>query len=167
MRQLIIDFLKNSTFWSAIAAWTVAQAAKVLCNLVTAKKGGEGHWLLRMGGMPSSHSATVCSLATSLAWHYGCSSPIFGFSAALAILVMFDASTVRRATGMQAKLLNEIVDDLFKDKHVSPKKVIELIGHTQIEVFFGMFLGIAVALVVNALYLIAFGGNTFYFKLAS
>lgn len=156
MRTLIIDFLKNATYWSAIAAWTIAQVAKVICNLATAKKGGEGHWLTRMGGMPSSHSATVCSLATSLAWNYGCSSPIFGFSAAFAILVMFDATTTRRAAGMQAKVLNEIVD-LFKDKHISRQKVMELIGHTRLEVFFGMILGIVVALLVNSLYMLVLG----------
>lgn len=161
MRRLIIEFLQNSTYWSAIAAWTVAQIAKVLCNLATARRAGDGYWLFRMGGMPSSHSATVCSLATSLAWHHGCSSPIFGFSAAFAILIMFDASTVRRATGMQARVLNEIVDDLFKDKRVSPQKVIELIGHTRIEVFFGMLLGITVALFVNSLYMLFLGGGSF------
>lgn len=159
MRRIIIEFLLNATYWSAIAAWTVAQIAKLMCNFATAKKAGHGYWLYRMGGMPSSHSATVCALATSLAWHYGCGSPIFGFSAAFAILIMFDASTVRRATGMQARVLNEIVDDLFKDRHVSPDKVIELIGHTRIEVFFGMLLGITVALLVNSLYMLALGGT--------
>ena len=157
MRKLIIDFLQNATYWSAIAAWTTAQIAKVLCNLATARKGGDGHWLTRMGGMPSSHSATVCSMATSMAWNYGCASPFFGFALAFAILVMFDATTTRRAAGMQAKLLNDIVDDLFKDKHVSPEKVMELIGHTRIEVFFGMLLGITVAMLVNSLYMLALG----------
>jgi len=154
MRGIIIDFIQNATYWSAVAAWTIAQIAKVLCNLATAKRGGDGHWLIRTGGMPSSHSATVCSLATSMAWNYGCESPLFGFALAFAILVMFDAATVRRSAGMQAKLLNEIANDLFKDKHVSPEKVIEFIGHTRIEVFFGMLLGIAVSLLVNSLYIL-------------
>lgn len=157
MRNILIDFLKNPTYWAAVAAWTIAQIAKVICNLATAKKGGDGHWLIRTGGMPSSHSATVCSLATSMAWNYGCASPLFGFSLAFAILIMFDATTVRRSAGMQAKLLNEIADDLFKDRHVSPEKVMEFIGHTRIEVFFGMLLGIAVSLLVNSLYMLVLG----------
>ncbi|MEI6970162.1 MAG: divergent PAP2 family protein [bacterium] len=157
MRQIIIDFLNNATYWSAIAAWTIAQIAKVLCNLAAAKRDLGGHWLIRMGGMPSSHSATVCSLATSVGWHYGAGSPIFGFAAAFAILVMFDASTTRRAAGMQAKVLNQIVADIFKDRHVSPQKVIELIGHTHLEVFFGMIMGIVVAVLVNSLYTVFLG----------
>ncbi|NQT91847.1 MAG: divergent PAP2 family protein, partial [Lentisphaerae bacterium] len=62
----------------------------------------------------------------------------------------FDASTVRRASGLQAKLLNEIVDELFKEHHLSERKLAELLGHTRLEVILGMIVGILVSLLVNA-----------------
>ena len=69
---------------------------------------------------------------------------------AFALITMFDASTVRRAAGLQAGLLNEMVDELFKEHRFSERKLAELLGHTRLEVFVGMVLGILIALLVNA-----------------
>ena len=65
-----------------------------------------------------------------------------------ALIVMFDASTVRRAAGQQAKLLNDIVDELFREHHLSEKKLAELLGHTRLEVFMGLLIGVFVAITV-------------------
>ena len=76
--------------------------------------------------------------------------PIFVLSLTFAIIVMFDASTVRRAAGLQARLLNEIVDELFKEHHLSERKLAELLGHTRLEVFLGMIIGILVAMLITS-----------------
>ena len=151
MYAILREFAHNATFWAALTAWIVAQFTKLLCSLAVTGRPGT-NWLVSTGGMPSAHSAMVCSLATSVGWHCGCASPAFGFAVAFAILTMFDASTVRRAAGMQAKLLNEMVDELFKEHRLSERKVRELLGHTRIEVFFGLVMGIVTGFAVNPLF---------------
>jgi len=151
MYEIIRDFAHNATFWAALSAWMLAQFTKLLCNLAASGRPGT-HWLTSTGGMPSSHSAMVCSLATSIGWRCGCESPSFGFAVAFAILTMFDASIVRRAAGTQAKLLNEMIDELFKEHRLSERKVRELLGHTRIEVFFGLIMGICTAFLVNSVF---------------
>jgi len=99
--------------------------------------------------MPSAHSASVSGLATSVGIIQGFGSAIFAIALCLAIIVMFDASTVRRAAGLQAMLLNEMVDELFKDHHFSQRKLKELLGHTRLEVFMGMVMGILVGMLVS------------------
>ena len=144
------EFLHNIVFWSAIFGWIVAQCTKVLCNMVTSRKSGVD-WLLMLGGMPSAHSSAVGAMTTSVGIHCGWSSPIFGFAITFAVLTMIDASTVRRASGFQATLLNDIVDELFKEHRLSQNKVRELIGHTRLEVLLGLTMGIFVALLLNGI----------------
>lgn len=89
-------------------------------------------------------------LATSVGLNIGFDTPFFATTLAFALVVMFDASTVRRAAGLQARLLNEIVEELFKEHRFSEQKLVELLGHTRLELFLGMTIGILVALIVNA-----------------
>lgn len=154
MFRLITDVAACATFWSAICSWLMAQFIKSTSRFFTRKSHSDMSWLIATGGMPSAHSASVIALATSIGWHCGCSSPVFGLSLGMAILVMFDAAVVRRATGQQAKLLNEIADSLFQDGKIPQAKLRELIGHTRLEVFMGIVLGIVMALLVNSLYII-------------
>jgi acid phosphatase family membrane protein YuiD len=149
MSNSVLTILRNASFWSAMAGWTSAQTIKVLRNL---RRTGrvDFRYLASLGGMPSAHTAGVTALATSLGIDQGFGSPVFVLALAFAVFVMFDASTVRRAAGLQARLLNEILDELFQEHHLSQRKLRELLGHTRTEVFAGMVLGIAVALLVNA-----------------
>ena len=149
MHPAFNDFLHNVTFWSALSAWIIAQVTKVLCSLAMSRRVGMD-WLTTLGGMPSAHSAAVSALATSMGLHRGWQSPEFAFSIAFAVMIMIDASTVRRAAGLQARLLNEIVDKMFKEHLFSQDKLIELLGHTRLEVFLGLTMGIFAALLVNA-----------------
>ena len=103
-------------------------------------------YLVSTGGMPSAHSALVAGLATALGLASGFASPLFALGLVFALVVMFDASTVRRAAGLQAQLLNEILDELFDQHHLSEKKLVELLGHTRLEVFLGSVIGILVTL---------------------
>ena len=104
------------------------------------------------GGMPSAHTAMVCALATQVGLVCGFSSPLFAVAAAFASVVMFDAQSFRRAAGQQARLLNQIVDELFREHHLSEQKLAELLGHTRVEVLAGFLIGVLIALLLYARY---------------
>lgn len=94
--------------------------------------------------MPSSHSAFVTSLGTAIGLTEGFHSTLFALSAAFALIVMYDASGVRRAAGKQAKVLNTIIEDL-RMRELHPERLRELLGHTPFEVLIGAILGIVIA----------------------
>lgn len=141
------EFGRNYIFWTAGAAWLTAQTIKVLLGAFREKR-FNFKWFIGTGGMPSSHVSCVTSLATSVGVTYGFDSAIFALSAVFAVIVMFDAQGVRRASGRQAKLLNEILDDIYWKKKMDDKKVMEFLGHTPVEVFAGAALGIVVSLLL-------------------
>lgn len=144
------DLFRNPTFWSAALGWTVASCIKILINV---RKTGrvDFRYLASLGGMPSAHSAMVTGLATSVGLCAGFDSQVFAVALAFAIIVMFDASTVRRASGLQARLLNQIVEETFQHHHFSARKLKEILGHTRKEVFAGLLVGAATGLAVNLL----------------
>jgi len=144
-----LHWYQNIAIWSALAAWMVAQTMKMLVTFVETRR-IDFSALLSTGGMPSAHSAMVCGLATAVGIEAGFGTPLFATTLAFAIVVMFDAQSVRRAAGLQARLLNQIVDELFRNHKFSEEKLAELLGHTRLEVFLGMISGILVALGVYA-----------------
>ncbi|XP_062231979.1 uncharacterized protein LOC133929297 [Phragmites australis] len=140
----LLALAANPTFVSGLVAWAVAQAAKaVLTSFV------ERRWDLRMlfssGGMPSSHTALCTALTASVALCHGVSDALFPVCLGFTLIVMYDATGVRRHAGMQAEVLNKIVEDLFQGHPISERKLKELLGHTPSQVFAGAFLGILVA----------------------
>lgn len=139
----------NLSIWVALTAWTVAQAIKMTRGLVR-QRAIDFRLLFSTGGMPSAHTAMVCGLATSIGLREGFASSMFALALAFAAVVMFDAQSVRRAAGQQARLLNQIVQELFKQHHLSEQKLAELLGHTRLEVFAGLITGVAVAFVMHA-----------------
>lgn len=126
----------------AVLAWALAQVLKFFINLVVYHM-TDLRLLLASGGMPSSHSATVCACAMSVGLRNGFQSDTFALAAVLAIVVMYDACNVRRAVGEQAKVLNYIVDGWEADDAI-PKELKEILGHTPAQVFAGAVLGILV-----------------------
>ena len=130
----------------SLTGWLVAQVLKTLINgLLLGKFSLERMW--GSGGMPSSHSATVCSLVVAVARLYGPDSAIFALAFIMAIIVMYDAMGVRYETGEQAKVLNrmftEWMDQGFEQFQLPHgKKLKEMVGHTPIEVVTGAALGI-------------------------
>jgi acid phosphatase family membrane protein YuiD len=103
------------------------------------------------GGMPSSHSSFVSSLAITVGLKYGFSSDLFAIVTVFALIVTYDASGVRRAVGQQANVLNNIIKHLEDKSFTNDKQLIkedlkELIGHTPFEVFAGVLLGTLIAL---------------------
>lgn len=133
------------SLWAGVAGWTVAQTTKMIICLVQSHR-LDFRYLASTGGMPSAHSALSSAVATSIGLTEGFSSPLFTLAFCFAAVVMFDAQTVRAAAGKQAKLLNQIVDELFQEHHLSEVKLKELLGHTRLEVFFGMLTGISSAM---------------------
>lgn len=132
-------------FWAGVAGWTVAQLTKMLICLVESHR-LDFRYLASTGGMPSAHTSLVCALTTAIGLTEGFDSPLFALSFVFASVVMFDAQTVRAAAGKQARLLNQIVDEMFQEHHLSENKLKELLGHTRLEVFFGMLTGVATTL---------------------
>lgn len=151
MHYNVSAFFKSPIFWSAFGAYVVASLLKSLGNLLNTGK-MDFHYLTRLGGMPSAHSAMVCGLTTSIGLSEGFGSTLFALSFAFAAVVMFDASTVRRATGLQARLLNQIVDEVFKNHHLSAQKLIDILGHTRLEVFAGMIVGVLIGILTTLLF---------------
>ena len=125
-------------------AWLVAQVLKMLIELIRDRHLDFSN-LVSMGGMPSSHSATVCALATAVAMIEGFSSTLFAISTFFAIIVMYDAAGVRQTVGHQSNILNKILDELFKGKPAFEQRFKELIGHSRIQVLAGAMLGILLA----------------------
>lgn len=107
--------------------------------------------ILGSGGMPSSHAAFVSTLSTLIALKYGFNSDIFAIVIVFSLIIIYDARGVRRAVGQQANVLNKLLKHLDitkieKDKKLLKKELKELIGHTPVEVLFGIILGISIAL---------------------
>lgn len=140
-------FGHNRTFWSALLAFVLAQSIKMAARY---RRTGRIDFsvLVSTGGMPSAHAAMACALATAVGMELGVGHPVFAIVLAFAGIVMFDAQSVRRAAGQQARLLNQIVEELFQEHHLSEQKLAELLGHTRTEVFMGMLTGIGVAWLV-------------------
>ncbi len=147
--EFIKDLLHNRIFVAAICGWFVAQVLKKLIHMWFNRK-FVAERLVGSGGMPSSHSATVCALAAASGMEYGGGSFQFAMAAVFAIVVMYDAIGVRRETGIQAKVLNEMMelfDKMGKEMSVE-EKLKEFVGHTPLQVLMGALLGILIAVTV-------------------
>jgi acid phosphatase family membrane protein YuiD len=140
--------LDNRMLVAAFIAWVIAQLSKTIYELIRYRKLRLSR-LVSSGGMPSSHSALVTSLATATGRVAGVESAAFAISLVLAAIVMYDAAGVRRAVSIQARILNQMIDEAFQGKPFAEKRVRELIGHTPTQVIVGGLLGIGVALVVT------------------
>jgi acid phosphatase family membrane protein YuiD len=146
----VLGIFKSVCFWSPFLAWMLAQSTKML-NQFTCTRRFDFNYLISTGGMPSAHSAMVSGLATSVGLMMGFTSPAFDVALAFALLVMFDAATVRRAAGAQARVLNKMMDELFKEHRLHESRLAELLGHTRLEVFAGMVIGVLMALLITSI----------------
>lgn len=144
------ELLQNQIFISAALGWLVAQVLKTLIHLILTKK-FVAERMVGGGGMPSSHSATVCALAAATGMRYGGGSFEFAITVMLAIIVMYDAMGVRRETGKQGQVLNEMLE-VFTNmgKQISAEaKLKEFVGHTPLQVLMGAILGIVIAVIIT------------------
>ncbi len=143
--------LTNKWLWIPLATWLVVQFYKLIVEVLTAK-GRKINWkrILGSGGMPSSHTACITSLATSIGMTEGFGSPLFALASVFAFIVMYDAAGVRRAAGKQARILNQMMEE---DKNINyQEKLVELLGHTPVEVFVGALVGIGIGLLFSMIW---------------
>jgi acid phosphatase family membrane protein YuiD len=138
------EIFSNPVLIAGFTAWGLAQLIKVPLNYLAS---GRWDWvlLLRAGGMPSSHSALVASVAHATGLFVGFASPLFALALTLAVIVIYDATGIRRQAGRHAEILNRIVSDMLKGKLTKEKQLKEVLGHTPVEALVGTLLGIAVA----------------------
>ena len=143
-----LSLLHNLTFLAGVIAWVAAQSFKVAANTVRTHT-FDFRFLYSPGGMPSSHTAAACAVAASAGLREGLGSTLFAVTVLVAFVIMYDAQGVRHAAGQQARILNQIVDALRTQHRLSASKLAELLGHTPMEVFAGMLLGIATAVLLH------------------
>ena len=142
------EIFYNQPVIAVFISWFLAQFLKVVMNFIKEKK-LDFKWFVSIGGFPSSHSAAISALATSLGLKYGFSSGFFAIALVLAGLVILDARVIRRASGKQAEILNQIVEDLYKKRGLKIERLKEFLGHTSLEVFVGVALGILIGILVT------------------
>lgn len=142
--------MTNQALVAGIVGATLAQLIKFVTVLLRDRR-IDVRTLVTTGGMPSSHSALVTGLATSVGLTEGFTSTIFDVALVLAMVVMYDAAGVRRAAGKQARIINQIIFDLQHSLSFQESRLKELLGHTPLEVIGGALLGIVIALLLNAL----------------
>jgi acid phosphatase family membrane protein YuiD len=149
-----MDLLRQSPWLTvASAAWVLAQLIKVVLHTAVNKRFDVSR-LVDTGGMPSSHTAFVTSLSTSIGWTEGVTSPLFAAVLCFSLIVIYDATNLRRNAGFQAQMVNELVVQLLHGKYLHEKfpfkKLRELLGHTPAEVFVGAVLGVGLAMALHS-----------------
>lgn len=149
-------FFTSPIFLACMFSWLSAQFLKTIINLIYGRVHSFSELLQYMfwktGGMPSSHSALVASLATTIGFRNGISSDIFMLSMAFFFVTIRDAVGVRRASGIQAKKINDLGKELEKKEIIEKYKSIkEVNGHTPLQVMFGCLLGFLVGLAFSLL----------------
>ena len=151
MDKVILQIIGNRIVQTGAVAWVLSQVIKTVIHLILNKK---IVWerLVGDGGMPSSHSATVTSVAVATGFTAGWDSPVFAVAVFLAIIVMHDARGVRRETGKQAVVINNMLE--FFEKmgagDMTPEQTLkEFVGHSPLQVAAGAVLGFAVAIAMN------------------
>jgi len=148
MGEIFSEIIKNKIFITTILTWAVAQTIKVIIGVIRQKK-FDFRWFVGTGGMPSSHVAGASCLATAIGLEYGFDGVYFALAASFAIVVMFDAQGVRRSSGRQARILNQVMEDIYWKGKIHEGRLRELIGHTPVEVIVGFLLGITVAFLAH------------------
>ncbi len=144
--EYVKDFFTNYVLMSAIIGWLLAQLIKVVIALFTKDDRHLAKILFSTGGMPSSHSSSVCALCIACGIGEGLGSAAFAITLVFAGVVMTDARGVRYEVGKQAKIIQRITTELFaRNTEMVNTGLKELVGHTPFQVFMGAILGIAVA----------------------
>ena len=138
---MLQELFANHLLWMALLSSLLAQGLKLIVRYFECGR-IDFHVLVETGGMPSSHAALVAALAVGIGLQEGWDSAIFAAAVVFAFIVMYDAAGIRQAAGKQAKVLNQMMDELFGEKHqFSEGRLKELLGHTPIQVIAGAVLG--------------------------
>ena len=138
------EIFKNKILIIALITYILNQILKLFVFYFTKKK-WDFRRVIGAGGMPSTHSAISMCVAVTIGLSEGWNSPLFALAIVMSFVIMTDAAGVRRETGEQAKVLNKIILEFFKERKVRDKRLKELIGHTPFEVIVGAIIGIIMA----------------------
>ena len=145
-----IDILNNPVFVSIIISSVMAQILKLPLEFLRTKK-WDWSLLLGTGGMPSSHSAVMTAAAAGVGHYVGFDTPLFGLAFAITMVVVYDATNIRRQAGFHAQQINRIIKEIFEGK-IKPAEnfdeLREVLGHSPIEAVGGIILGILVSVII-------------------
>lgn len=143
----MLALLTNYTLMAGLIAWGLAQAIKVPLEYVQTR---QWNWVLlfRAGGMPSSHSALVTAIAYAAGLFSGFDQPVFALAVAVAMVVVYDATGIRRQAGKHASLINAMIEDLASGHPLKGEQLREVLGHTPLEALAGVLLGLVIAQLV-------------------
>ena len=141
------DPFQNRVLVAVLIAWLLAQSLKVPIFYLQKHR---WNWALMIstGGMPSSHSALIVSAAASIGLNVGFNNPLFALAVATAMIIVYDATGIRRQAGLHAQKINILINELLKGHPISEKQLKEVLGHSPLEVVGGVVLGIVVAIIV-------------------
>ena len=138
------DLFSNYALIAGLVAWGIAQVVKVPLEYLQTRT---WNWvlLLRAGGMPSSHSALVTGISYATGLFSGFDQPVFALSVALAMVVVYDATGIRRQAGKHASLINAMIEDLASGHPLKEEQLREVLGHTPLEALGRVVLGLVIA----------------------
>ena len=138
------SILANQPLIASLIAWAIAQMIKVPLEYLRTHR---WNWalLLRMGGMPSSHSALVTGLTHAIGLYWGYATPPFAIAFILCMIVIYDATGIRRQAGKHARIINQMITDLATGNPLKEEQLREVLGHTPMEALGGVILGLVVA----------------------
>lgn len=142
-----MSIFTNKIFGAALVGWIVSQGVKVLTSMIKYKK-FDLERVMGAGGMPSAHTASVMAATFATGHNYGYESPMFGLGLVVSLIIMYDAAGVRMAAGKQASVIKEIIKEIGEHRFHFDEELKELLGHTYLEVFVGMVLGIVIGIIV-------------------
>jgi uncharacterized protein len=140
---MVVELLQNKVLVAAVLAWVLGQFLKFPIELIINKR-WDWSIMFSSGGLPSSHSALVTAVSISIGLQEGFNTSLFALSAAIAMIVIYDAAGVRRQAGIHAERINEIMRKFIESGHFPEGELKEMLGHTTVEVIFGILLGILV-----------------------
>lgn len=147
--NILTDLVSNKALLSALFSWFIAQFLKIIIEIINNRKFTTKDFILRAilgtGGMPSSHSASITAVAVSIGLKEGFGTPLFAMAIVLVIIVIRDATGVRLSAGRQANAINQIQEELYTRYNVTYKKIKEVRGHTPLECFVGIIVGLLVS----------------------
>ena len=143
----LFGLFSNPVLIAGLTAWGLAQILKVPLNYLVTRT---WDWvlLLRVGGMPSSHSALIAGITHAIGLYAGFDPPVFALAVALAIIVIYDATGIRRQAGLHAEIINAMIRDLARGHPLKEEQLKEVLGHTPLEAVGGTLLGIVTAQVM-------------------
>ncbi len=144
---MLAQILHNQVFFAGFMSWFLGQFFKVPLEYLIYHRVNWGLWF-SSGGMPSTHSSLMVSVTLSAGLNYGFDSALFAVAFAITMIVVYDASGVRRQAGIHAQKINQLFEEFLHGEPIEIEKLKEVLGHTPAQVFGGIFLGVVVALVV-------------------